>query len=375
MPRKKIVRPENVQATDAPTRDDAALDVGLDDTPPELVDILQQLEADGGLLILFRRRPDHNKWDRIRSFKPSEFSIDGIPDQYGGGDYLVKVYGSDGLYTGKTYSLSFDPRIKGKLDKETDQAKIGPGNSLDAMLLIFQEQTKQANERFERTLEMLVKNQPTEAQIIEKLKALKDVVGGPPALPVEAMMTMFQSGISLAREFSDKTDGDSKSTSFMTLAEKVMTQLAEKMLFRAPGAMPPAPALPAPGTVAAPTTTAPGPTPAPNGKPPVETPEMQIKAQLGAALPMLMFQAKKQSDPELYAEVMLDNCPPAFYEAARTYLKGGTALEDLTALNADVAGYKAWFTALEAALLTQLDTLLTPEPAVDAPRTIPDEGA
>lgn len=85
--------------------------------------------------------------------------------------------------------------------------------------------------------------------------------------------------------------------------------------------------------------------------------QMMLKSQLD----FLLKQAKKDGDPELYANLILDNVPE---QAVRDFIMRPDAMQKLNELNPEVAQYAVWFTELQSALT---DILSEGDNQTDAP--------
>jgi hypothetical protein len=89
---------------------------------------------------------------------------------------------------------------------------------------------------------------------------------------------------------------------------------------------------------------------------------------LRVQLKALVLQASRDKDPELYAEVLLDNLPDFITpEEIKARLSDPGAVEQLAQLDARVRQYPKWFEEFRAALVA----LLTDEPEEDAPGAPP----
>ena len=78
---------------------------------------------------------------------------------------------------------------------------------------------------------------------------------------------------------------------------------------------------------------------------------------------MLCAQAARQKNPELYAELLLDNLPD-FVDPKDllSRVSDPGAVAQLAQVNADVAKYPAWFEEFRKALVELLNEYLSPEP-------------
>lgn len=116
----------------------------------------------------------------------------------------------------------------------------------------------------------------------------------------------------------------------------------------APAAPKPAPAIAAPATPNAP------PTPVPSAPTPEVNPMLEKLNWLRHQTRALVYQAARNSDPALYAALLLDNLP-GFITEEELYerISAEDALVQLASLVPQVAQHEAWFTRFRAAVLEQ----------------------
>lgn len=322
--KKRTITEEEVMEPEENTG--TAAEENLPPMGSEINSIIQELEEAGGYVILFKKRPDSTKWDRIQKFGASEFSIDAIPEIFGGGDYKVSVYSNEGVHQ-NTYALSFDPRVKGRLDAEYEKGFSTSRDSsfeMRGILEVMSKQTEQANARFEKLLEILVTKiagteQDSEEKLLNKLKIYKEVLGGGTDNR-ELLVDMFKSGLEIAREAKEgKND-------LMSIGEKLLSSLTERML-PAP-AEPLKPKEPIPQTV-------------------IKKPEdLLVKDQIVQSLPYLVQQAKRNGNPAVYAQMILDNCLDKEIPELKKILEFSDIIQQITFLQPEAAQYIPWFTEL-----------------------------
>jgi hypothetical protein len=108
--------------------------------------------------------------------------------------------------------------------------------------------------------------------------------------------------------------------------------------------------------------------PAPQGESqPQGNPMLQLLAWFKSQIEGLIYQASRNRDPLLYAEVVLDNLPAgADLGQLRGILGGDDWWQKLSGFAPGVQPYPQWFAECRAELLKGLDELLTP-PGGDAP--------
>lgn len=110
-------------------------------------------------------------------------------------------------------------------------------------------------------------------------------------------------------------------------------------------------ALPAPGTV--PAREAPAAAPQRTGQ---QMNTIKLLQWLNKQVQHLLVQAARQKDPELYAEVFLDNLPEGLNEPMiLAQLNSPTAIDRLAQLNAGVLQYREWFEEFRVAAVKMLE--------------------
>ena len=73
-------------------------------------------------------------------------------------------------------------------------------------------------------------------------------------------------------------------------------------------------------------------------------------------LAVLVYQAKRDSNPQLYAAVLLDNLPDGLSEdLIREHFGDPTAVQKLAFVNPEVSSYTEWFEEFRVAVIEQLD--------------------
>lgn len=359
--RTRRVTTEVIDPPNDPILEDAALS-------PELESALSQLIQTGGHVVILRKATEGGKFAWLKRVPAGEFSLDSLAELYGGGEYCIKFYDEEGQPVNSALHL-IDPSVKGRL---TATAPMSESSDLGGVLAIFQAQITASNLRHEQLMERILSSQPSEEKIIEKLKSLKDVIGGNNTMSPDMMFQMFKAGLDISRE---ATDTGKSGGSIAEIGERVLSQVAENVVARfmqpTSTTTPPAKVLPAPAP-ANPLN------PTPNGasQPPKGADDMwMIREYVKGFIPQMIHQAKRQSDPELYAALMIDNCPVAVYPKAKEYLSRPTLVDELTAINAEVGTVKAWFSDLQRNLVALLDERLTsvdePPVALDASRPVP----
>ena len=312
-----------------------------------VVNIYRQGEGKN-LSFLFRTNPDEMTGGEI---------MERCRDNYGTGDYPVHI--RDGARIVKNAPFSVEAK------KEPDPATTAGNSNLelvaimqssnDRMLTMFQTTMAAFAEAFKGNQQPQQTFDPIAAQasLMQQLVALKSM--SEPKDQTKSAVDMFVQGISLAKDLSPK-DGETNSSDILVKALEMfggpMADMAQKQL----GAQT-APGLPAPNQP--PNLMAP---PQPTGDPQADADakkeyEMGLqKMVLNQQLNFLLRQAAANKDPELYAELLLDQ---AGEERVLAFVASDNAIDQLVELNGEVANHRPWFEALRRSILE----LTAPEPA------------
>ncbi len=312
-----------------------------------VVNIYRQGEGKN-LSFLFRTNPDEMTGGEI---------MERCRDNYGTGDYRVHI--RDGARIVKNAPFSVEAK------KEPDPATAQSNSNME-LIAIMQSSNDRMMAMFQTTMaafaEVFKGNQnqtpaidPVAMQqsMIQSVAALKGM--SEPKDDSKSGIDMFVQGITLAKDIAGK-DGETNSSDILVKALEMfggpMADMAKANL-----AGQNQPALTAPQT--APNPMAP---PQPTGDAQADA-DAQKEYEMGMQklilqqqLGFLLRQAAADKDPELYAELLLDQ---AGVEKVLAFVGQENALDQLIALNPDVANYRGWFENLRAAILE----LTGPEPA------------
>lgn len=128
-PRKK-----KVEADPRPPLDDAPdfAEIPVEDLPPDMARLLEELGANVTRCILYRRL----KGDRqayIGTIDADEFSEEEVARRWGGGRYVVRLVGPEGIVKGATFFI--DESIRPEPRKEVGDGARGAGGGITDTLL------------------------------------------------------------------------------------------------------------------------------------------------------------------------------------------------------------------------------------------------
>jgi hypothetical protein len=275
-------------------------------------------------------------------------------DNYGTGNYRVHIRKGPRLVANKPFSV--------EAKKEADPATVqSPGMDITAIMAMMQENNNRTMQMFSETMKAIAggqSNQPvfdpvqmqaSNMQTIAALKALSD----PKPDNAKSSIDMFIQGITLAKDLQPK-EGETNSSDLLLKGLELfggpIAEATKAGMLRAQNTDATKPGfagehLPPPNPMAP---------PQPTGDPQVDADaqkeyEMGLqKMMLNQQLSFLLRQAANNKDPELYAELLLDQ---AGEEKVLAFVGQENAVDQLVALNGEVQNYRGWFEHLRDAIL------------------------
>lgn len=293
-------------------------------------------QGDGkNLSFLFRTNPDEMTGGEI---------MERCRDNYGTGDFRIHIRKGPRLVANKPFSV--------EAKKEDEKEQYQPQNNNAEMLAFITAQMNNQQAMFATTMQAMaeaMKGRETPAidpiamqsGMIQALVALKGLAApetGNQKDPVE----MLVQGITLARELGPR-DGETNTSDILLEALKTfggpLANAAAQM--KPPGA---------PGNGAL--LTGPGdPQAAADAE---KEKQMGVKAlMLKGQLAWLIKQAESGKNPELYAELLLDQLGEV---VVLDFISKPDALDKLAAVNPGVVGQRLWFEKLRDAILALTDS-------------------
>jgi hypothetical protein len=336
----------------------------------------QQLDALEGMIAEFQgaadavvnvyRQGEGKNMSFLFRTNPGEMSggeiMEKCRDRFGTGDYRVHIRKGPRLVANKPFS------VEAEKEDEKEDAKNGGLDTL-AFITMLQENNKQTMLMFTEAMKAFAGGQnnvpvfdPIAAQtaMIQSVATLKGLAE--PKDDSKNAVAMLIQGLTLAKELGPK-DGETNSSDILLEGIRqfapALVQGANAINANAPGNA----ALPPPGDPQAVADAA-------------REREMGLRqAMLRQQLGFLVKNAADGKNPELYAELLLDQLGE---KVVLDFVGQPDALEKLVAINADVATYSQWFEALRNSILElTADTgdtgVIIPQPLGDAPpNAIPD---
>lgn len=340
-------------------------------------DIMAALQEIGGT--------DEVKW-QVTKFHPAnesgycatyssaELSLDRIRDEYGAGKYKIRGLNERNRYIGgKNVSLvggSKKPEpvqvVKSDAPSFTDMIALMNQSSqrqMDMMMMMQKSQTDMLAAILGNGRANAPAYDPNAAQanMIAMMGVMKDLFKPSETGAVDMLMR----GLELGREIGGV--GGEGGMDWMSLAAKGLDTIKPALEAQAAATQNPRPLprprpqnQPQPARIAAP-----APAPAPQPPSPAEkAPTAPIKDEdmnlllinwIRNQVRILAYQAKRKSDPELYATVFLDNLPPELTEdQLLAQFSQPDALDKLSIMCPEIIEHKAWFEDFKKSVIEML---------------------
>lgn len=354
MARKKIVTTEESEGDETELLPPDAL-IGRD---PEILadlDVIEELKTlagdDGVKWIVHKissKPGEKGGW--CAEYQTGELSLAGIRDTFGGGRYKIQGRRISGgqVVTQRTLEIVEAPKPPGLnggagLDVAALATALKPGDS--GMTVMLPLLLKMIESQGAQTAAMMnaMASRPAEKSNLTEILALINATR-----PKErnSDVNILLEGLKLGREF-----GGGGETGMMDIAAKGLDMIRPMIAAQAKAAPPPPvrAALPPPAPAAAPIE-APAPTPPVTGVDPMLQKINWLRHQVN----VLCYQAQRDSDPELYASVMLDNLP-AYLTETEIYerISAADAVAQLAQLDARVTAHAAWFERFRQAVIAE----------------------
>lgn len=328
---QKLGNIEDAEILSGEFEDVSNLEEDIDDT---LASITSEFDADKNdvvfLIKVYRVIEKTGKSNWLFNCQPEELPImERLRDNYGTGQYQIRVYKNRKLYRRFSYSIEAPKNAEIKPTGE---------NVSDILKAMFTMQQQQFNQLKEFLLQSRAPAPATDPvaimnAILGGLVQMKTFIA-PPVQQNNGIELLIK-GIEMGRDFG-RENGES---SFMDLfRDLIKSPLLEKAIDAStqvtqPGNVPCVPNVNV------------------NAKPAIqnssnltgnENMNLQQKA-LQYYVDMLVKKAESNADPVLYADFILDNLPE---ETIRAYINRDDLIAEMSKINPAVSQYTDWFTAL-----------------------------
>lgn len=295
------------------------------------------------LTVRLYRELKGGKSEYLSKYTPKEWlatDLDGVQSTFGPGDYRIRIYDQRSkVRKHKTFSIGA-PTI------DTLAARVSAPPAIDPVQLANQI-TQSLAGALAPLLQMVQQQQrgPSREDMLRELVVMKQIFAGNDSPRVDPL-DLIQKVMSITRDVSPREGETGPYDVFLELTKAFAPVLMQGATRSATAPESPAPSAPprpiAPAAPGAPAG-APGMKQSPQPEPEADDMKMKI------AIAYLCEQAKRESDPALYAELVIDNMGD---EAAASVLAmpEDQLLQTLAAHDSRVTLYSQWFRDLRVAM-------------------------
>jgi hypothetical protein len=290
------------------------------------------------------------------TYSQDELTLERLQEEHGAGKYNVRGRRGDGAFL-PSVSVQIAPLPKHKQAQAVAPAPAPQGGGMGELAPLLTAIKDSADRQITMLSNLITaliqKPEPRPEKgpdALALITALVPVLRPPKSDSGSDAVKLLLQGIQLGKEFGGDGGGDGMAgllgkgldavKTLAALPRPAARRPAPARVAAPAGAAGTVPALEEPAKIAAP---APAPAAPP---PPAESVEVDgdIMAWLDNQLQLLVHQAKADKDPELYAELFLDNLPPGLdYATVYAQLSEPTAIDTLATLNPKVAELRPWF--------------------------------
>lgn len=350
---------ETASANDESSRE---IDIDADEEETELEkDTISELLELGQGEVRWKvdRISPADKAGHCTTYITGDLSLDRIREEWGGGKFKITGIGPDGKYVARRTVAIVEPVKHPML--------MQPQNNVAEIMAIVNSSRNDSST-------MMMQMMKSQSDLLAAVLSRPQPVGPDPTQMQTNMLAMMASmrdifkpekstsdiellmkGLELGREFGG--GGGSGDTGWMDLLVSGMGMakpLIQKAM-EAPATIP-TPIAPRQRVIA---TTVPD---APNSPPVVENPVkseenpmLHLLSWLQRQIKALLVQAARDKDPELYAEVFLDNLPDDVTpELILKHFDDEKAIERLAAIDGGVLKYREWFESFRDSVIDML---------------------
>jgi hypothetical protein len=330
--------PARKPAASAPPPSQSDADLLLTDDPGELLDqAAQELIGGGGGTIRIERMKQGGKWEFVDEWELEVFSLSELQRAFGGGDYLLRLRDAQKRYFKQARVSVAEPQASKK-----DPAVVAAADPIAAAI------AKQTELLAQLLAKLSTPPADMRASVLDDLVKFKTILGDGGARGGGFKETMETVTAVLA--FSKEIGGGDGTTGWDVLKEAIaqaggpvaraIESAVQTVRANAPGA----------AGGGAPRAALPGAAAAGESKPNEQGAAVNIPPRYVA---MLVEKALEESDPVLYADLILDNVPEAMIRAV---LAAGI-VPTLGAIDARVPQSAQWFEQLGAVLSEALESV------------------
>jgi len=393
--------PENAQIPNNP--EEQIIDVAPEDpSVQEIQEMLEREDLAGGSLRLERRGPTDNGYAYIGKMKVSNFSLEDVKRIYGGGDYQVEFFRSNGQKGGRQ-KFSIDPRFVGAID--ISKAAGSQNSGLDATVIkslidaqaesrkpdpavaaAQQAALKAQQDNTALLIAMMNKSAETQATMMAGMmqamaQAMGSRSGNENGLGVKELLVLIPllkggeskqmdllqmvEAMKGIKELSSGEPAVSEPKSFMDKLVEALPHVATTVAaLKGVPTLPVArPALPSPNLPAGAATGANGTRPSVTATPPATTPATTTPSpeganQLAQGLAIIVKAAREKRDVGLYHDMILEMVSEGDLPMLNQVLTGDGWFATLFGNLPDAEAVKPWLTELRTQIV---ETLNSPE--------------
>lgn len=348
---------------------DELLDQGIDPDDEDVFRVSDEIRSQANVKYMITRMHPAARAGYVGEMSPSEFTLENVRKRFGGGRYRVRCVGSKGFVPGGgTVTIA-----------ETAESVPSSGEPTNITELMTLMDRREADRRAQNSERMMAYAQlivPAMAPIIAALVTPRPSgISEFAAIMPKPMSTQDMVTFAASLKNLQGDSGEGKLETFLKVFETINDKIGgggdvgwkdilKELVVSA---------RPALERLVDVKLSSPSPQPVagllPLSQAPASIPQegenvgmLSMIQWLRATLDQLLVQAQRNKNPELYAEVALDNLPEGTsLEQLRTWLAREDWWDVLKSFNPQVESYRGWITEFHTAALELIDAALNPD--------------
>lgn len=270
----------------------------------------------------------------IAEIPPEQFRESVIQEMYGGGSYFGRWTKKDGTTIRYSFDIEGPEKTFTEPEKEKEEERMidvvpvqQPGMDTAQILRLIQETRKEAREEMRMLLELMrpqAQSPDTTAQVFNLVEKIVPLIqsGGDGGSPWLMALSQFKEPI-------------------LKLVDAIGTAASKPNVPVAPPQITP---------IRQPVQQSPV-QPVPQSQPTQPTEHDMLQVLIRQYLPIFVNAAAKNADPDLYADMVLDQVPQTMYPKLKEWLENPAYLEDIAKIEPGVRFQADWWISLRSSIL------------------------
>lgn len=300
-------------------------------------------ESAKSITLTVQDEKEKTRWNYLARIPLDDFSLEGIKEQYGGGRYRARILDEDQHYVkGGSFAFAIDGRFKRPSAEVPGPSPSAPPPSSasapeSTALGELKEVVRQQGDMMIRLMEKMSSQPDPLSMVLKVAEVMKPNAGPSQSMDLAGMFGLFSTIFTKGMELGQNATGEGGYVPVLKeLGAPLLGMLTERLQK---------------GEAALEKVNK-------SGITTVAPPKATLDSFIKIYMPQLLMLARMGKDPELYADVMLDQVPDIWVEELVGRVQQPDFVDKLKALYPDIVPHEAWFKKLADSIRAEFE----PEP-------------